>query len=89
MYSITLTNFVDENITHYDFFWYAIWLDENCSSQFIERTWLNIEIDPTDEVDCSNSDAFNITSLSVTFVQNGSNAIDLVWSLEQMDMQVV
>ena len=42
---LTLDNFTVENITHYDFYWYAIWTDANGEQQFIEETWLNRELE--------------------------------------------
>ena len=42
--SLTLTNFTSNNTTHYDFYWYATWADENGDVQFIERKWLNREL---------------------------------------------
>ena len=38
---LTLSNFTHENITHYDFAWFAIWGDEN-NPEYIERYWDNI-----------------------------------------------
>lgn len=43
---LTLTNFTESNATHYDFYWYATWTDANGEVQYIERTWLNREINP-------------------------------------------
>ena len=42
--SLSLTNFTSNNTTHYDFYWYATWTDENGDVQFIERKWLNREL---------------------------------------------
>ena len=42
---LILDNFTVENITHYDFYWYAIWTDANGEQQFIEETWLNRELE--------------------------------------------
>ena len=41
---ITLTNFTESNATHYDFYWYATWVDGEGQNQMLERTWLNREI---------------------------------------------
>jgi len=41
---ITLTNFTSSNATHYDFYFYAIWVDGEGESQMIEEKWLNREI---------------------------------------------
>ena len=43
---LTLTNFTSNNTTHYDFYWYATWTDGNDEVQFIERKWLNRELNP-------------------------------------------
>jgi len=46
MKTMTLTNFSDNNTTHYDIYWYAIWTDANDEQQFIEQKWLNREMNP-------------------------------------------
>ena len=43
---ITLTNFTDSNNTHYDFYCYFTWIDEEGESQMIEYKWLNRELEP-------------------------------------------
>jgi len=43
---ITLTNFTASNDTHYDFYFYAIWIDGEGASQHIEHKWLNRELNP-------------------------------------------
>ena len=43
---LTLTNFTESNATHYDFYFYAIWVDADGEQQFIESTWLNRELQP-------------------------------------------
>ena len=45
-HTITLTNFSDNNTTHYDIYWYAIWTDADDQQQFIEQKWLNREMNP-------------------------------------------
>ena len=42
--SLTLTNFTSNNTTHYDFYWYATWIDADGDMKFIERKWLNREL---------------------------------------------
>ena len=44
--SITLTNFTANNTTHYDFCFYATWIDGTGELQYIERKWLNRELNP-------------------------------------------
>jgi hypothetical protein len=41
---MVLNNFTVENITNYDFYWYAIWEDADGNQQYIEQTWMNREI---------------------------------------------
>ena len=43
---ITITNFTESNATHYDFYFYAIWVDGNDENQMIEHEWLNREVNP-------------------------------------------
>ena len=43
---ITITNFTDSNNTHYDFYWYATWIDGDGESQMFEEKWLNRELNP-------------------------------------------
>ena len=43
---ITLTNFTESNATHYDFYFYAIWIDGEGENQMMEHKWLNREIEP-------------------------------------------
>ena len=43
---MSLTEFAQNNTTHYDFYWYAIWEDGEGEQQFIERKWLNRELNP-------------------------------------------
>ena len=45
-HTITLTNFSDNNTTHYDIYWFAIWTDADGTQQFIEQKWLNREMNP-------------------------------------------
>lgn len=45
-HTITLTNFSDNNTTHYDIYWYAIWTDHNGDQKMIEQKWLNREMNP-------------------------------------------
>jgi len=42
---LILDNFTVENVTHYDFYWYAIWTDADDEQQFLEETWLNRELE--------------------------------------------
>lgn len=44
--SLTLTNFTESNNTHYDFYWYATWIDGEGESQMMQERWLNRELNP-------------------------------------------
>jgi len=41
---ITITNFTESNNTHYDFYWYATWIDGEGQTQMLEERWLNREL---------------------------------------------
>jgi len=41
---LTLTNFTHDNLTLYDFYWYATWTDGDGVQQTIEQKWLNREL---------------------------------------------
>ena len=43
---LTLTDFVSNNTTHYDFYWYAMWTDGKGEQQIMEEKWLNREMNP-------------------------------------------
>ncbi len=43
---MTLTNFTHDNVTTYDFYWYATWIDGEGESQTIEQKWLNRSLNP-------------------------------------------
>ena len=43
---ITITNFTDSNNTHYDFYWYATWIDGEGEYKMLEEKWLNRELNP-------------------------------------------
>ena len=42
---LTLTNFTQSNATHYDFYWYATWVDGEGVQQMLEEKWLNRELE--------------------------------------------
>jgi hypothetical protein len=44
-HTMSLTNFSDNNTTHYDIYWYAIWTDADGTQQFMEQKWLNREME--------------------------------------------
>ena len=41
---IVLDNFSQNNTTHYDIYWYAIWIDDEGEQKVIEQNWLNREM---------------------------------------------
>ena len=43
---MTLTNFTHDNLTTYDFYWYATWIDGEGESQTMEQKWLNRSLNP-------------------------------------------
>jgi hypothetical protein len=42
---LELNNFSENNTTHYDFYWYAMWEDADGEQQYIERMWINRELE--------------------------------------------
>ena len=43
---MTLTNFTHDNLTMYDFYWYATWTDGEGVQQTMEQKWLDRELNP-------------------------------------------
>jgi len=77
---LKLDNFTDENITNYDFYWYAIWVDADGTQQLIERTALNQEIitESDEPVDCSN---LTLTSNSLILGKDADDNLTLTWDI--------
>ena len=77
---LILDNFTDENITEYDFYWYAIWIDADGTQQLIERMSLNQEIitESDEPVDCSN---LTLTSNSLTLDKDADDNLTLTWDI--------
>ena len=77
---LKLDNFTDENITNYDFYWYAIWIDADGTQQLIERVALNQEIitESDEPVDCSN---LTLTSNSLVLGKDVNDNLTLEWDL--------
>ena len=77
---LKLDNFTDENITNYDFYWYAIWVDADGTQQLIERTALNQEIitESDEPVDCSN---LTLTSNSLVLGKDADDNLTLTWDI--------
>jgi len=77
---LTLSNFTHENITHYDFAWFAIWGDEN-NPNYIERYWNNLPFThPEPEPEPENCENLTITSNGIT-LGNTSNNLTMGWDL--------
>ena len=46
VHTLLLDDFLVNNTTHYDFYWYAFWEDGEGEFQILEETWLNRELEP-------------------------------------------
>lgn len=78
IHMLTLSGFTHENLTHYDFSWFAIWVDEDNNTNYIERYWNNLPFEHPDEPEpCDN---LVLTSNSLT-LSNQSNNLYLEWEL--------
>ena len=79
---LSIDNFTDEETTHYDFYWYAIWTNDSGGYEMIERTWLNQEVthpsEPEEPVECSN---LTITSNSLDLLKDGDDDLVVSWNL--------
>ena len=83
IHTLILSNFTHENITHYDFAWFAIWGDEN-NPNYIERYWYNLPFThPTSEPEPEPEPCENLTLVSngIT-LSNDSNDLFFVWDLK-------
>jgi len=78
IHTLSIDNFTDEETTHYDFYWYAIWTNDSGGYEMIERTWLNQEVThPSEPVDCQN---LTITSESLTLYAVDDD-LTMAWNL--------
>ena len=80
IHTLTLSDFTHENITHYDFAWFAIWGDEN-NPNYIERYWYNLPFthpESDDPVDCSN---LTLTSNSLVLGKDADDNLTLTWDI--------
>ena len=80
IHTLTLSNFTHENLTHYDFAWFAIWGDEN-NPNYIERYWYNLPFthpESDDPVDCSN---LTLTSNSLVLGKDANDNLTLTWDI--------
>jgi len=80
IHTLSLSDFTHENITHYDFAWFAIWGDEN-NPNYIERYWYNLPFthpESDDPVDCSN---LTLTSNSLVLGKDADDNLTLTWDI--------
>lgn len=81
IHTLSLSNFTHENITHYDFAWFAIWGDEN-NPNYIERYWYNLPFThPTSEPEPEPCENLTLVSNGIT-LSNDSNDLFFVWDLK-------
>ena len=81
IHTLTLSNFTHENITHYDFAWFAIWGDEN-NPNYIERYWYNLPFThPDSEPEPEACDNLTVTSNSLVLGKDADNNLTLTWDI--------
>ena len=81
IHTLTLSNFTHENITHYDFAWFAIWGDEN-NPNYIERYWYNLPFThPDSEPEPEACDNLTVTSNSLVLGKDSDNNLTLTWDI--------
>jgi len=82
IHTLSIDNFTDANLTHYDFYWYAVWTNASGGYETIERTWLNQEVthpsEPEEPLDCSN---LSITSNSLELSKDSNDDLVTTWNL--------
>ena len=81
IHTLSIVNFTDANLTHYDFYWYAVWTNASGGYEVIERYWLNQEIThPTedDPIDCNN---LTITSNLLELSKDSNEDLVANWNL--------
>ena len=77
---LSIDNFTDEETTHYDFYWYAIWTNDSGGYEMIERTWLNQAVSHPDDSDPVDCDDLTITSNSLV-LSNDNSDLQATWNL--------
>lgn len=77
---LTVGDFAESNTSHYDFYWYAIWVDANGTQKVLEHSWLNQEviIESDEEPECEN---LNITSNSLVLSKDAEDNLVVTWNL--------
>ena len=78
---LTLSNFTHENITHYDFAWFAIWGDEN-NPDYIERYWYNLPFThPTSEPEPEPCENLTLVADGITLGKDATDNLTMDWKL--------
>jgi len=77
---LSIDNFTDEETTHYDFYWYAVWTNDSGGYEMIERTWLNQAVSHPDDSDPVDCDDLTITSNSLV-LSNDNSDLQATWNL--------
>ena len=80
IHMLTLSGFTHENLTHYDFSWFAIWVDEDNNTNYIERYWNNLPFEHPDEPEPQPCENLTITSESLTLYAYGDD-LSMAWNL--------
>jgi len=79
IHTLELTDFTESGMTTYDFYWLAIWGDDDPS--FIERVWHNIAFEhPDDDSEPQPCENLTITSESLVLSAYGSD-LAITWNL--------
>ena len=76
---LTLSNFTHENLTHYDFAWFAIWGDVN-NPTYIERYWDNIPFTHP-EPEPEPCDNLTLVSDGITLGTDATDNLTMDWKL--------
>ena len=77
---LTLSDFTHENLTHYDFSWFAIWVDGDNNTNYIERHWYNLPFEHPDDPEPQPCENLTITSESLTLYAYGDD-LSMAWNL--------
>jgi len=81
IHTLTLSDFTHENITHYDFAWFAIWGDEN-NPNYIERYWYNLPFThPASEPEPEPCENLTLVSDGITLDKDATNNLTMDWKL--------
>tara|TARA_B100000683_G_scaffold264088_1_gene293184 strand:+ start:6244 stop:8520 length:2277 start_codon:yes stop_codon:yes gene_type:complete len=77
---LTLGDFTEEDMTHYDFYWVALWGDD---PSYLERSWRNVSFDHPDdeEPEPQSCDNLTITSNSLLLGVDSEDNLTLEWDL--------